>query len=113
VLLVQESIGDPILPNEGTEMLSVATDALHIGKVLTPIPALETGTEAIERTALTQYKVPQGGDALDIHGFAARSGPAGEAARAQITAFVQSAWAGQAKITVPAGCTGGSCDFSK
>lgn len=113
VLLVQESMGDPILPNEGTELLSVSTEALHIGKILTPIDGLETGTEAIERTALTQYKVPAGGDALDIHGFAARSGPAGDAARAQITAFIKSAWAGQAKITVPAGCPGGSCDFSK
>lgn len=113
VLLVQESIGDPILPNEGTEMLSVAADALHIGKVITPILGLETGADATERTALTQYKVPDGGDPLDIHGFAARSGPAGDAARAQITAFIKSAWAGQAKITVPASCTGGSCDFSK
>ncbi len=113
VLLVQESIDDPILPNEGTEMLSVAANALHIGKAITPIWGLETGTEATERTALTQYKVPPGGDALDIHGFAARSGPAGDAARTQITAFIKSAWAGQAKITVPASCTGGSCDFSK
>lgn len=113
VLLVQESIGDPILPNEGTELLSVSADALHIGKVITPIVGLETGSEAIERTALTQYKVPPGGDALDIHGFAARGGPAGDAARAQITEFIKSAWAGQSKITVPAGCPGGSCDFSK
>ncbi len=113
VLLVQESMGDPILPNEGTDMLSVAADALHIGKVIMPVEGLETGNEAIERTALTQYKVPPGGDALDIHGFAARSGPAGDAARTQITSFIKSAWAGQAKITVPAGCPGGSCDFSK
>lgn len=113
VLLAQESIGDPILPNEGTEMLSVAANALHIGKVLTPIVGLETGMEAVERTALTQYKVPPGGDGLDIHGFAARSGPAGDAARTQITAFIKSAWLGQAKITVPAECIGGSCDFSK
>lgn len=113
VLLAQESVGDPILPNEGTEMLSVATNALHIGKVITPISGLETGTEAIERTALTQYRVPPGGDALDIHGFAARNGPAGDAAREQITAFIKSAWAGEAKITVPANCPGGNCDFSK
>jgi hypothetical protein len=113
VLLVQESIDDPILPNEGTEMLSVAANALHLGKVITPIVGLETGTEAVERTALTQYKVPPGGDALDIHGFAARSGPAGDAAREQITSFIKSAWAGQAKITVPAGCPSGNCDFSK
>jgi len=113
VLLVQESIGDPILPNEGTEMLSVSANALHLGKAITPILGLETGTEAVERTALTQYKVPPGGDALDIHGFAARSGPAGDAAREQITAFIKSAWAGQAKITVPASCPSGNCDFSK
>ncbi len=113
VLLVQESIGDPILPNAGTEMLSVATNALHLGQAITPILGLETGKEAVERTALTQYKVPAGGDALDIHGFAARSGPAGDAARAQITAFINSAWAGQAKITVPEACVGGNCDFSK
>jgi len=113
VLLAQESIGDPILPNEGTEMLAVVADALHIGKVITPIIGLETGTEAVERTALTQFRVPAGGDPLDIHGFAARSGPAGDAAREQITSFVKSAWAGQAKITVPASCAGGSCDFSK
>lgn len=113
VLLAQESIGDPILPNEGTEMLAVVADALHIGKVITPITGLETGMEAVERTALTQYRVPVGGDGLDIHGFAARSGPAGDAAREQITSFIKSAWAGQAKITIPSGCPGGSCDFGK
>ncbi len=112
IVLVQESIGDPILPNSGTEILSVATNALHIGAVLTPIAGIETGTEAIDRSALTQYKVPPG-DALDVHGFAARSGPAGDAAREQITSFVKSVWAGQTKITLPSGCTGGSCDFSK
>ncbi|MBK9263358.1 MAG: hypothetical protein IPM54_26585 [Polyangiaceae bacterium] len=112
ILLVQESMGDPVLPNEGTDMVSVAADALHLGAVLAPVTGIETGTEAINRSALTQYKVA-GGDALDVHGFAARSGPAGDAAREQITSFVKSVWAGQAKITVPSGCTGGSCDFSK
>ena len=110
--LIQESIGDPILPNEGTALLSVAVGAGQVGAVLRPTAGIETSTEILGKSGLTQYKVPTT-DAYDIHGFAANGGPAGDAARQQITSYLQSVWAGQPKITVPPGCEGGSCDFTK
>lgn len=111
VYCIQESIGDPILPNEGTAMVSVATGAVQLGSVISPIVGVDSAKDAIGTTALTQFKVSTT-DALDIHGFAAKSGPAGDAAREQMTGFVQSVWDGKPTITLPSGCAGGSCDFS-
>ncbi|MRG90448.1 hypothetical protein [Polyangium spumosum] len=110
--LIQESIGDPILPNEGTALLSVAVGAGQVGAVLRPTAGIESSTEIVGKSGLTQYKVPSD-DPYDIHGFAANGGPAGDAARAQITAYLKSVWDGQPTITVPEACTGGSCDFTK
>ena len=61
-------------------------------------------------SGFTQYAVSDTA-AYDVHGFAGRDTPAGRAARDQIAAFVASVWAGAPKIAIPAGCTGGSCDF--
>jgi hypothetical protein len=111
--LVQESIGDPILPNLGSENVALATDCVEVGAVLVPIPGVDAGESGVAgRSALTQYHVPdvQG---LDIHGFAARDTPAGKAAREQIRAFVKSALKGSPTVVLPAECPGGSCDFSK
>lgn len=109
---IQESIGDPILPNEGTALLSVSTSAIQLAKVLDPILGVSSaGSDVTDKTALTQFKVATT-DALDKHGFAARSGPAGDAAREQMIGFVTSVWDGKPSIAVPSGCTGGSCDFS-
>jgi len=111
--LLQESIGDPVVPNPGTEMVAVVTDATLVGKVLSPIAAgiPQAATEVDGKSGLTQYRVSATA-ALDIHGFASKDTPAGAAARAQIVAFILSALAGAPKVTVPAGCVGGSCDFS-
>ena len=53
----------------------------------------------------------------DIHGFAARSTLAGDAAMEQIFAFIQSYWAGNPEITFPEACSAvtpaGDCDFSE
>jgi hypothetical protein len=109
--LLQESIGDPVLPNPGSEMVAVTADALQVGAVLEPITGLESAGEAVDRSGITQYRVGDT-DALDIHGFAARNTPAGAAAREQIEAYLLSVYAGAPRITVPAGCVGGTCDFT-
>jgi hypothetical protein len=111
VYLVQESIGDPVLPNVGSEMLAVATGATQVGAVLVPILGVPTAEEAAGKTGLTQFKIA-GTDPYEVHGFAAGGSPAGVAARQQITAYLKSAWEGQPKISVPASCPGGNCDFS-
>ncbi len=112
--LIQESIGDPVVPNAGSEMVAVVTGAKQVGAELSPIAAqIPRASEVSQGSAITQYKVGDTG-AYDIHGFAGRDTPAGRAARSQIVDFVQSIWqTGSAKITVPFACTGGSCDFSR
>ncbi len=112
VFLIQESIGDPVVPNPGTEMVAAVTNATQIGAVLVPIAAgIPHATEIDGASGITQYHVTST-DPFDIHGFAAQATPAGTAARAQIAAFVTSIYTGSPKITVPPGCTNGSCDFS-
>ncbi|MBI2395571.1 MAG: hypothetical protein HYV09_38755 [Deltaproteobacteria bacterium] len=110
--LVQESIGDTVLPNVGTENVARTTGSVQLGSVLAPIEGVGTTAEAEDLSALTQYKVPPASD-YDVHGFAAKDTPAGIAARDQIRAFVASVFAGKPRIVVPPGCAGGSCDFSK
>jgi hypothetical protein len=110
--LIQESIGDPVVPNPGTEMVAEITGATQVGAVLVPIAVgIPTATQVVGASGITQYWVTSS-DPFDIHGFAAQSTPAGDAARSQIASFVTSIWAGTPTITVPAGCTGGSCNFS-
>jgi hypothetical protein len=110
--LVQESIGDPIVPNPGTEMVAVVTAAKQVGAVIVPIAAgIPTATQVTGGSAITQYEVTSD-DPYAIHGFAGQATPAGDAARAQIAAFVSSIWSGTPTITVPSGCTNGSCNFS-
>ncbi len=110
--LIQESIGDPVVPNPGSEMVAVVTNATQVGAVLVPIAAgIPTATQVSGASGITQYHVTSS-DPFDIHGFAAQSTPAGAAARAQIASFVQSIYTGTSQITIPAGCTNGSCDFT-
>lgn len=111
VFLLQESIGDPVLPNPGSEMVAVVTGAVQVGKVLSPIVGVPTAEGAAAQTAITQYRVP-GPDELDIHGFAAENTPAGDAAREQIQSFLLSVFDKKPAISVPPGCKGGSCDFT-
>ncbi|HJL20367.1 MAG TPA: hypothetical protein RMH99_32165 [Sandaracinaceae bacterium LLY-WYZ-13_1] len=107
--LIQQSMGDPVLPNPGTEMVAVAAGARHVGGVLEPIVGVEPADEVIEGSGITQFRAPPG-DELAVHGFADRDTPAGEAARAQIFEFVTSVYAGEARIAPPASCPEG-CDF--
>jgi hypothetical protein len=112
--LVQESMGDPILPNPGTELVAAAARAAHVGAVLAPVTGTTPASEAVGRSGLTQFRVAATRP-LDIHGFAGKSGPAGDAAREQISAFLRSALAGSPRIEVPPLCRentpAGSCDF--
>jgi hypothetical protein len=111
--LEQESIGDPVLPNLGTELVAASSHAVQVGAVLDPITGVMPVAGGATQTALTQFRVPSSvTDALDIHGFAAKDSPAGVAARQQIQSFIESVWAGAPRIDVPAGCANGSCDFS-
>ncbi len=111
VFLIQESIGDPILPNIGTEMVAMATGAQFVGQPIEPFGDLPQQTMMSEATGITQFKVD--GDDLDVHGFGGRSGPGGEAAREQIRHFLDTAFAGEAEIITPTGCPGGLCNFSQ
>lgn len=112
--LVQESIGDPVVPNAGSEMVAVVTGAKQLGAVLDPVAAGLEAAVAVSggQSALTQYRVAAT-QPYRIHGFAADDTPAGRAARQQIADFVRSIWIdGRPAITVPSGCTNRSCDFS-
>jgi hypothetical protein len=114
MLLVQESIGDPILPNIGSEFLAASSRAVHLGDVIEPIVGVKPVMGPVSGTAITQYRVPAGQSSFGIHGFAAGNTPAGIAAREQITAFLTSVWAGTPRIDVPPTCAvrpKQSCDF--
>lgn len=109
--LVQEVLGDPILPNAGSEMVAHVTQATQVGASLAPLPApLPTADEVDGASGFTQFAVSDTG-AYDIHGFAAADTPAGRAARGQIEAFVRSVRDGAPVIRAPEGCPKGSCDF--
>jgi len=114
VFVMQMSMGDPILLNIGTEILTRAEGAVQVDPSLTDL-GLEHATGPLNQTALTQFRVPDTG-VYDVHGFAARDTPAGAAAFEQIQAFLSSAWTGTPTITFPDGCAlataDGSCDFS-
>lgn len=112
VLLVQESIGDPIVPNIGTNLMAVATGAVQVGAVLRPIRGISTTDVAEARTAVTQFRVPSTGSDLEIHGFAQYDSEAGKAAREQIQAFLASLYANKPVIAAPERCPAGNCDFS-
>jgi hypothetical protein len=115
--LLQESLGDPILPNLCTELLANALGAVQVEPVLEPIVGLTTTTDVVtDGASLTQFKVPDTGQ-YDVHGFAARDTLAADAAIEQINHFLETAWAGSPEMTLPAGCSDvtpdGSCDFSE
>jgi len=116
--LVQQSIGDPVLPNVGSDLVATSLGAVRVGASLRPIAGVEDVEVALDASAITQFKVPEDPEenALAVHGFAARNGLAGQAARAQFIAFLESVWAGDPRIEVPALCAentpADSCDFS-
>lgn len=114
-LLMQQAMGDPVLPNLGTELLANALHAVQLDPTLSDIHGLEHAPGAVtDGAALTQFRVPDTGP-YDVHGFAARNTPAGDAALGQITRFLLSAWEGSPRMEHPVGCSvtaDGSCDFS-
>lgn len=115
VWLIQESVGDPILPNRGSDMVAICASATHVGAVIQPVYGLENGERADNKSGITQFLVPQTWSDLDIHGFTSKDNVAGQAAREQIYNFMSSVWSGAPEITVPAACAAtndGSCNFS-
>jgi len=111
VLLMQESIGDPVLPNIGTELMALSSGAVRVGEALVPFGDLEQVDVATEQTAITQFEVT--GDATYVHGFAITDTEAGVAAKDQIRHFYASALAGQSEMVVPSQCAADRCDFSE
>ncbi|MBW2457255.1 MAG: hypothetical protein JRI68_22295 [Deltaproteobacteria bacterium] len=114
VFLVQWSIGDPIMPNIGSEMVAVAARAAYVGTPIVPVAGLDVVASTQDASGSTQYRIASEDD-LALHGFAANDHAAGQAAREQITSFVLSVLAGQPEVTVPSGCDptpNQSCDFS-
>ena len=114
--LLQESMGDLVVPNQGTSVLATALGADIVGPALEPIVGLVEVDEVQGGVGLTQYRVPDTG-VYDVHGFAARSTLAGDAAMEQIFAFIRSGWdEGSPRVVFPRGCADvtpeGDCDFS-
>ncbi len=116
-LLVQESLGDPVLPNLGNELVAVSARAVQVGKVLSPVVGVAPATEAVGRAGFTQFDVPLSGtDTSGRHGFVDGDTGAGLAAREQIAAFLASVWAGAPRIVEPPRCLANGdagCDFTR
>ncbi len=110
VLLMQESIGDQVLPNIGAELMALSTGAVRVGEELEAFGDLEQRDIATEQTAFTQYLVTA--DVAGVHGFAITDTIAGNAARDQIRRFFATAQQGRSEIVVPSQCTAGLCDFA-
>ncbi len=112
VFLVQESMGDQLVPNEGTELLAIVTGAVMVGAPLSPILGVEPiAGDAVGESAITQFRA-EGTELGDVHGFAANDrNPSGQAALEQIRGFLRSAWAGRSVIHLPSQCAHESCDF--
>ncbi len=110
VLLLQESVDDPVLPNIGTELMALASGAVRVGEAIAPFGDLEATSMTTEATAITQFRVT--GDDTFVHGFAITDTVAGEAARDQIRHFLRTAQAGGAEVVVPSQCADDLCDFA-
>jgi hypothetical protein len=111
VILIQESIDDPIVPNIGTNLLATAVGASLVGGVIQDIPGMPRQTSVAGGNGIVQFRVPFTSQGA-VHGFADCRNPGGDAARMQMTDFLASAWAGSPLIRVPAVCPGGTCDFA-
>jgi hypothetical protein len=110
VLLIQESIGDTVLPNIGSELMARSAGAVRVGALLDDFAAIEQVNVATEQSALTQYHVTA--EPADVHGFGITDTPAGDAAREQIRHFFATAQERQAEIIVPTLCPNQRCDFT-
>lgn len=115
--LLQESVGDPILPNIGSEILAGTFDAVLLQPAIYDIDTLSSGTAVTSGMALEEFEVPASESDLGKHGFAARDTPAGAAAMGQIFDFLSSALDGDPEIHHADACTAdnadGTCDYSQ
>ena len=96
--LVQESIGDPVLPNLGSEILAGVVGATQLGAALQPIPASSPRRAGARQRADAVPRARTSFSPFQIHGFVTCRNAASEAAQAQILGFLQSAWAGDPQI---------------
>ena len=113
-LLIQESIGDPVLPNLGSELVAASAHAVQIGHIIEPVVGVSGQSEALGMPALTQYRLPSSvTDSGAIHAFVTKETPAGVAAREQLSAFYSSLWQGAPRVVEPPTCQGRAegCDF--
>ena len=108
------SMGDPVVPNVGSNLVATSLGAVQLGVVLQPIVGLGVTDEAVGVSAVTQFQVAAEG-AFGIHGFTATNTVSGHAAQQQFIDFVGTLWAGQPVIQVPKACQDNtppnSCDF--
>ncbi|HNH45888.1 MAG TPA: hypothetical protein PKY30_02560 [Myxococcota bacterium] len=113
VVLLQESMGDPVQPNLGTAMFARATEATVVGVPLDDMLLDLPQAESLEgQTGITQFRTSDT-DMYGIHGFAATSSEAGMAAMEQIRIYMESTSGGNPRIEVPSACVErGSCDFA-
>jgi hypothetical protein len=116
IFAVQISIGDPVMPNIGSEMVAASLDAVQLGVPVSPIADLAVAPEEVRgRSAVTQFIAP-GTDPNAIHGFTIRNTNAARAAQQQFIDLVATLWARDPVIRVPTLCLGlatpGRCDFS-
>ncbi len=110
VFLVQESLGDEVMPNNATTNVVRTVNAVQIGTVLRDVLGVEHATTARGRSGYTQYAVTAG--IYQKHGFAIQNNAAGHAAFEQMRTYADAAWGnGITEIVVPASCPNGRCDF--
>ncbi len=112
VLLLQESIGDPVVPNRGTALLALSRGATLVGPAIDDLMGGLPAADSVEgATGITQFRTSETED-YDVHGFADRDTAAGRAGREQIADFLQSVLEGAPRIEVPQTCIEhGSCDW--
>lgn len=115
--LLQQSMGDPILPEVGTVLLAAGLGAAQLEPALQPYHGLAQVAGPVGGGAtLEQFRVPDTG-MYDVHGFAARDTIAGAAALEQILEFLESAWAEEPSVSRPDLCVerglDGTCDFTE
>jgi hypothetical protein len=114
-LLIQESIGDTVMPNLASELVAASSHAVQVGGVIEPVQGVTAQSVAVNQPGLTQFRLPASAasDAGAKHAFVTKGTPAGVAAREQLTAFLRSVFAGTPRIVEPPTCVSNatSCDF--
>lgn len=113
-VLIQESIGDVVMPNLASELVAASMHAAQVGHVIEPVLDVEAQPSADGRAALTQFRLPSTmSDSGAIHAFVTKGTPAGIAAREQLSAFFTSVWAGAPRVVEPPTCSQNvvGCDF--